>query len=155
MTFRIRGLDPAAFSDFRAMDELSLEAMGSRRYVINEANAAPCRITLEDAEIGETVLLLGWHHQKALTPYNQNGPIFVRQDAETAWDSLAAIPPSLERRLLSVRGFDRNGYMIDAEIVEGPRLTEQIATFWANDQILYLQAHFARRGCFAATIKRA
>ena len=55
----------------------------------------------------------------------------------------------------AVRGFDTGGMMIAAEVVEGRALVALVEQFFANGEIAYLHAHFARRGCFAARIERA
>lgn len=79
--FRIQGLDPNAFAPAFDQSPAWLEARTIERHTVTAKPGAPCRITLEDAEIGETVLLLSHRHQPAQTPYGQSGPIFVRETA--------------------------------------------------------------------------
>lgn len=45
--------------------------------------------------------------------------------------------------------------MLDAEIVDGKELKPLIERFLANENVSYLHAHFARRGCYAALIERS
>lgn len=77
MSFRIAGLDPKPFLPLFALSEAELTARGIERVVVASRPGAPCRITLDDAEPGEPVLLLSYQHQSADTPYRQQGPIFV------------------------------------------------------------------------------
>lgn len=153
MTFRIVGLDPARYRRLHALPEEALRAEGARRVRVQAKHAAPCRISLDDAEVGETVLLLSHEHQPADTPYRQQGPIFVRE-TEARFDAVGAIPPALARRPLSLRGFDREHMMIEADLADGADAAALIERFFANPDVAYIQAHYARRGCFAALIDR-
>jgi hypothetical protein len=155
MAFRIRGLDAAQFERLFGADVAELARAGVERHQVKEKPGAPCRITLEDAEPGETVLLLSHRHQPAMTPYRQEGPIFIRETARAACEAIDIVPPALAIRMLSVRAFNAEGSMLDADLVDGQALPGLIERFWANPEIAYAQAHYARRGCFAATITRA
>ncbi len=61
----------------------------------------PCRITLEDAEPGESLLLLRWTHLDMQTPYRASGPIFVRELARETGLYRNSIPEQQRIRLLS------------------------------------------------------
>jgi hypothetical protein len=61
----------------------------------------------------------------------------------------------LRRRTLSLRAFDARHEMTDADLVEGAQCEDLIARLFADRRVDYLQAHFARRGCYAARIERA
>lgn len=148
------GLDPAPFRHLHALDEAGLAALGAHRVGVDAKPSAPCRVTLEDAEIGEHVVLLGYVHQPADTPYRQQGPIFVRESG-ARFDRVGAIPPALAMRPLSLRGYDESGMMVAADLVDGGVAETLIASFFADPAVAYIHAHYARRGCFAARIDRA
>lgn len=154
MSFRITGLQPAPFAHLHALSDADLARAGAQRVRVEQKPAAPCRISLDDAEIGETVLLLNYTHQPAATPYHQQGPIFVRETGQR-FDARDAIPPALARRTLSLRGFDASHMMIEADLVEGAEAVLLIERFFANRAVAYIHAHYARRGCFAAMVERA
>lgn len=154
MSFRITGLDPAPFRELHFLSEEALAEQGVRRVRIEERHAAPCRISLDDAEIGESVLLINYDHLPVNTPYRQQGPIFVRE-TEKRFDRVDVVAPSLSRRTLSLRGFDREDMMIEANLVEGASAAEMIQRFFSNPNVSYIHAHYARRGCYAALIERA
>jgi hypothetical protein len=153
MSYRITGLDPAPFRDLHFLPDDALAEKGVRRVRIESKHAAPCRISLDDAEAGEAVLLLNYDHQPANTPYRQQGPIFVRE-SEARFDRVDVIPPALARRTLSLRGFDGEDMMVEADLVEGGEAPALIARFFANPNVAYIHAHYARRGCYAALIER-
>src|SRR5262249_35639552 len=114
----------------------------------------PCRVTLEDVEPGETLLLLNHEHLPVDSPYRSRHAIFVREGAETAARYEDVVPLQLERRLLSVRSFDGEGMMVDADVVEGSALSELIDRMFADPSVEYLHVHNAKRGCFAARVDR-
>ncbi len=154
MSFRVSGLDPNLFADLHALSDAALAAKGAQRVRVDQKPNAPCRISLDDAEVGESVLLLNYDHQPADTPYRQQGPIFVRE-TKARFDGSDVIPPALERRTLSLRGFDANHMMIEADLVDGAQAAQLIERFFANPEVAYIHAHYAKRGCYAARFDRA
>ena len=154
MTYRIAGLDPDLFAHMHLLSDAELKTAGAERVRVAEKPGAPCRISLDDAEIGETVLLLSFPHQQGETPYRQQGPIFVRETRDR-FDAAGRMPPALARRTLSLRGYDARHNMIEADLVEGAEAETLVARFFANSNVAYIHAHYAKRGCFAARIDRA
>jgi hypothetical protein len=155
MSFRITGLDPAPFRPLYGVSETALAARGVIRAVADAKPGYPDRVTLTDAEPGETVLLLNYTHQGADTPYRASHAIFVREGARDAFDAVDIVPKALRIRPLSLRAFDTWRLMVDADLVEGEALEGAIETLLANPEVRYVQAHYARRGCYAARITRA
>ncbi|MGZ5960896.1 MAG: DUF1203 domain-containing protein [Rhizomicrobium sp.] len=154
MSFRIRGLSPGQFEPFLALDDAELTARGMRREIIDEPHAAPCRVTLVDADPGERVILLPFAHQTADSPYQAGGPIYVRERAREAFDRVGELPPVFSGRLLSVRAYDADGMMIHADIADSdPR--ELFTQFFADPATDYLHVHYARRGCYSCRVDRA
>ena len=154
MDFRITGLQAQRFSHLFGLSDAELARHRARRYTCDEKPGFPCRVSLEDAEPGEPVLLLNYEHLPVESPYRASHAIYVREREQPSFDEVNAIPPALLPRLLAVRGFDANGMMVAADVVEGRSLVPLVERFLANDAIAYLHAHFARRGCFAARIDR-
>jgi hypothetical protein len=66
-----------------------------------------------------------------------------------------AIPEVMRIRPISLRAFDAKNEMVDADVVDGAQLEGVIERFFARDEVGYLQAHYAKRGCYAARIDRA
>ena len=155
MPFRIRGLDAAPFQPLFGLRDDELAARGVIRYTVREQHSSPDRIELRDAEPGETVLLLNHEYLDADTPYRGRHAIFVREGASTPFDAIGVVPEALRRRLISLRAFDAAGMMLDADVAEGTQLEALIERLFALPEVAYLQAHHARRGCYAARIERA
>lgn len=155
MAYRVSGIDPAPFQHLFAMSDQELAHHRAKRYVADSKPGFPCRISLADAEPGERVILAPFTHHTAATAYQASGPIFVRESARERFETIDAVPEQLATRLLSLRAYDDNGMMIDADVVDGRELEANIKRFLGNAEVAYIHAHFARRGCYAARIERA
>lgn len=155
MGFRITGLAISEFRDLFGLDDHLLAERGIERVLVDQANAAPCRITLDDARPGETVLLLNYEHQPAANPYRSRHAIFIREVASTTFDEVDVVPDAIRRRLLSVRAFDTADRMVDADVADGSELEDLLSSMLARDDVAYVHLHYARRGCFAARAERA
>ena len=152
MSFRIRGLEPASFDPLFALDDAALAEKSMRRVLIDAAHSAPCRVSLQDAEPGERVILLPFAHHVAHSPYRASGPIYVRE-RQKAFDRVDELPPVFEGRLLAVRAYDTGGMMLDADVVESdPRALFE--TFFADPATDYIHVHYARRGCYSCRVER-
>ena len=155
MTFRIQGLVRQAFQPLIGQPDHVLARHRARRQVADASPGYPDRITLDDVPVGESVLLVHHEHQSADTPFRASHAIFVWEHAPATWDRLDEIPPALARRLISLRAFDAAHMMIDADIAPGESLRNPIERFFANTQVAYLHAHYAKWGCYAARVDRA
>ncbi|MGE5176579.1 MAG: DUF1203 domain-containing protein [Hyphomicrobiales bacterium] len=153
--YRIVGLDPDPFRPLFELDDETLARRGAVRRVVSEANVTPCRVSLEDAEPGEEVLLLRFAHLEAASPYAASGPIFVRRAATRRFVATNAIPDMLRRRLLSVRAYDASHFMLESDVVEGAVLDGAIRRLFENPDVDYLHVHNARPGCFDCRVERA
>lgn len=155
MDFRISGLSPRPFEHLYSLSDAELARHRARRYTCDGKPGFPCRVSLEDAEPGEEVLLVNYEHLPVDSPYRASHAIYVRTAARKPFDAVNAIPEALRTRLLAIRGFDARGMMVAADIAEGAVAVPLIERFLADGDVAFLHAHFARRGCFAARIDRA
>ena len=154
MGFQIFALDIDRFAHLFDQDDEALAKEGVRRIVVDSDPGYPCRVSLRDAGIGETVLLMNYEHQPAPTAYRSSHAIFVRERACQASPEKNEVPGMFRHRLLSVRAFDASGMLIGADIVDGRRLESLIGPMLANEAAAYLHIHTARPGCYAALVRR-
>ncbi|HXC57477.1 MAG TPA: DUF1203 domain-containing protein [Rhizomicrobium sp.] len=153
MSFRIRGLAATQFEPLFALDDAALAGRSMRRVAIDAPHSAPCRVTLADAEPGEQVLLIPFAHHMAPSPYRAAGPIYIRGGGRPAFDRIDALPPVFAGRLLSVRAYDAQGMMCDADVVDSdPRAL--FDAYFADPATDYLHVHYARRGCYSCRVDR-
>ena len=154
MSFRIVGLPLEPFRHLLDADPDTLRKQGVILQIVDEPHSAPCRVTLEDAEVGEEVLLLSYRHMDAVTPYAASGPIFVRRKARRQFEGVGVIPDQQRRRLLSVRAYDAQDMLVESEVVAGADLEPLIERFFSNPSTAYLHVHNARPGCFACRVEQ-
>ena len=140
MDFRFKGLPLEPFRPYFAMSDAELAAHDVKRMVADAKPGFPCRITLEDAEPGERLLLLSFPHQPAHSPYKASGPIFVRENARGSFDA-SEIPPVLRNRLLSLRAYDAAGMMVDAEVIEGNEVEGELKRLFARSDVENVHIH--------------
>jgi hypothetical protein len=154
MTYRIRGLDPAPYRSLFGMPDDQLAARGVVRMRVTEKPSFPCRVTLEDRDIGERVLLLNHVSHDVANPYRASHAIFVTEGDIEAAEFVDRVPPVFATRVLSLRGFDADGMMADAMLRQPGEADEGIRRLFDNPEIVAIHAHNASRGCFAARIER-
>ena len=153
MTYRIRGLEPAPFAHLFDLDDAELGAEGMSRITVDNPNF-PCRISLRDADMGDEVILLNHVSHDGANPYRASHAIFVSRSAQEAAEYVDAIPPALDRRILSLRAFDADGMMVEATLAQPGEADPAIRKLLANPAATHIDAHNAIRGCFAARIER-
>ena len=155
MNFRIKAFDDREFVALFNLGNSELEKIGAVKMIVDEFPGFPCRVSLEDAEIGEEVILLPYQHHKTNSPYQSSGPIFVRKIAKSSIYEINEIPKMFNHRLLSLRGYDKNASMKDASVIEGNNLKAQIFKIFENDDIQYIHIHNAKPGCYNCLVERA
>ena len=146
---------PLDSSLFTSLSLSELEAAKATWVEVDACPGYPCRVSLEDAKIGERVLALTYMHHKTNTPYQSSGPIFVREHSVTANTKVNEIPQMLRHRLLSVRGYSQDGTMLEADVAEGVELEKCIDSILQNSRVEYIQIHNAKPGCFNCSVVRA
>ena len=153
MIYRIRGLDPTPYRHLSGLSEAELAGHGAVRMRVDSQPGYPCRVTLDDAGPGTTVLLVN-HVSHEGGPYHASHAIFVTEDATSAAEFVDAIPPALDRRILSLRAFDSDGMMVDARLAQPGEAGTAIRAMLENEAVDHIDAHNAIRGCFAARVER-
>ena len=152
MTYRITGLDPDHFAPLFALGDEALAERSIVRMAVTSHPGFPCRVSLDDAEPGASVLLLN-HVSVAEGPYAATHAIFVSEGAaQGRYED--EVPPALDRRLLSLRAFDASHMMVDALVAAPGEADAAIRRLFENAATEYIHAHNATRGCFAAVVER-
>ncbi|OWU85622.1 hypothetical protein ATO6_01435 [Oceanicola sp. 22II-s10i] len=154
MTFQIEALPYDAFAPLFALDDMALADAGARRMTVDHKPGFPCRVSLQDAEVGETVILVNHTHLDLGSPYDARHAVFVRQDAPQAAPVAGEVPEVLHHRLLSLRAFDAGGMMIAADVVEGAEVAARLDAMFGATDVSFIDIHNAKPGCFAARARR-
>lgn len=154
MPFQVSGLDAEPFAALFALDDAALAARQVQRVIADRRPGFPCRVSLADAEPGEELLLLAWAHQDADTPFRASGPIYVRRGAQRQRPPPGTVDDYLRTRLLSVRAYDGDHRMVDAEVCDGRDAAATFERLLDAPAVAYLHVHNARRGCWFCRVDR-
>ncbi len=149
MAYRVSGLDPAAFADTDA-----LIAAGAIRVRATSRPGFPCRITLEDAAPGESLLLVHHVSHDVATPFRSSYATYVREGATRAPEYVDKPPPFLAHRTLGLRGFDAGGMLRHARVAQPGEADDAIRVLLENEDVAYIDIHNAGAGCFMARVER-
>ncbi len=155
MDFRITGLSATPFRHLFGLSDSALASLGVKPLIVDSNPGYPDRIEMRDGRVGERFLLLNHEHQPADTPYRASHAIYVRDGAETTFDKVNEVPEAMRLRLLSLRAFDSDDMIIDADIVEGAEVEPVIQRLLSNPEAAYIHVHYAKQGCFSGKIERA
>jgi len=155
MSFRISGLPVAPFAPFFGLADEQLAEHHIVRHTANQSPGFPCRVSLRDAEAGETLLLLNYEHLNVASPYRSRYAIYVREYAEEVRPAINEVPELLRHRLLSLRAFDKGGMLLDADVADGREIEPLIERMLGQRNVEYIHVHNAKAGCFAARVDRA
>jgi hypothetical protein len=149
MTYRISGLDPMPFADAEA-----LIGIGAIRVQATCQPGFPCRVTLEDAAPGESLLLVNHVSHDVATPFRSSYAIYVREAARAAATYVDSMPPFLGHRTLGLRGFDESGMLHEARVARPGEADAAIDAMMADRAIAYVDIHNAAAGCFLVRAER-
>lgn len=155
MTYKINGLDPSQFSYLSGMSDEALARHNAVRVTADKDRGFPCRVTLEDARAGESLILLHHVSHDVATPYRSAYAIYIRENAAAAAAYEDETPPLFEGRPLGLRGFGADGNLKNALLALPGEADAKIRELLADPAIAYIDAHNAAHGCFAARIDRA
>jgi hypothetical protein len=150
----VTGLDPAPFRPLFGLSDDELASRGVVRMTVS-GPTFPCRVSLTDREIGETVLLLNHVSHDVANPYRAAHAIFVTENDEDAAEYIDQVPPVFEKRILSLRAFGESGMMVDAALAQPGEADAVIRRLFENEWVDHIDAHNATRGCFSARIDRS
>jgi hypothetical protein len=154
MTFQIRALDPRQFTKLFELSDAELAASMAVRRTATAKPGFPCRVSLEDAEVGEELVLVNYEHQPGSSPYRAAHAIFVRKGAEQAHPGVGEVPALFHDRVLSLRVFDDRAMIVAADLVDGKDLGPALDRLLADTAAAYVQIHYAKFGCYAARADR-
>lgn len=154
MTYRIRGLEPRRFRPLFDLSDEELRKRGARRVRADEHPGFPCRVTLQDAAPGETLVLLNHVSNDVDGPFRTSYGIYIREKATDAACFRDEVPPVMTVRRLALRCFDAEGMLVGAEIAERGDADGGIRQLLERPAVASIHAHSPAFGCFIAKVER-
>ena len=154
MSFQIHALPHDQFDHLFSMSDSELANERAIRTAVNTSPGYPCRVSLSNANIGETVILVNFEHQPADSPYRAAHAVYIRENIKQVFPEIDVVPELFDTRLISIRAFDDKHNIVQADVVDGLCLKESIQTIFQNTKVEYLHLHNAKPGCYLARVTR-
>lgn len=155
MNFQISGLPAHPFQSLFDLSESELRRRGGMRVRADSSPGYPCRVSLEDATVGESLVLIHFDHHAVEGPYRAGGPIYVRHSAIPAALRVNEVPPVVRQRLMSVRAYSETGMLMEAEVAPGSDIDAPIRRLLQAPGVRYLHLHNAKPGCYSCRVDPA
>ena len=81
MSFQIHALAIDTFKPLFSMSDEELAEKRAKRIIVDSNPGFPCRVSLSDAEVGETVIPTNFEHFAVESPYRSSHAIYIRENA--------------------------------------------------------------------------
>lgn len=150
----LSGIDHQPFQSLFDEDDRTLARRGIVRRRADGAASYPCRISLTDAPRGAELLLLTYTHLDRDSPYRASGPVFVQRQVTRCVLPPRVVPPYVQRRMISVRAYDRAAFMLSGQLCAGTDAGVQLDRLFADPAVAFVQLHYAGHGCFSCQAER-
>jgi hypothetical protein len=154
MAYRISGLARQEFEPLFELGEEELARRNARRVRADSPTGFPCRVTLEDAEPGEGLILLNYVSHDVPTPFRTAYAIYVREAAGEPPCYRDEVPALLDKRTLGLRGFNAEGMLRGGLLAMPGEADARIRELFERPEIASIHAHNAAVGCFLARVER-
>lgn len=155
MSFRFHALGHEQFTRYFTMSPPELRRHRAVLRIADKKPGFPCRVSLEDANIGERVLLMHFEHLPVESPFRASHAIYVREGARTCTVDLGEVPTMFRTRQLSLRCFDADAMLVEAHLCEGRNVESMLLETLRQSCVAHVDVHFAKPGCFGARVTRA
>jgi hypothetical protein len=135
MGFQIQSLAAENFEHLFVLTDAELAQQHACKMVVTENLGAPCRVSLVDAEVGETVVLTHFTHQSADTAYRASHAVYVREGVSARTIAENKVPKVLRSRLISILSFDEDHMMVGGDVAPGEDLAAALTAAFENDGV--------------------
>ena len=115
----------------------------------------PCRLSLEDAEVGEELYLFSHAPFAAANAYRETGPVFIRKNAIPASLAVNELPDIALARSIVVRAYSAAGTMISATQAETREIANTIRLAFRDETVEFVHLRAVVTGCFLCEARRA
>ncbi|CAM4160119.1 DUF1203 domain-containing protein [Pseudoalteromonas byunsanensis] len=153
--FRFVALKKEQFDSYMELSDEELAIHHAKWMIVDKEPGYPCRVSLEDAKIGERVLFIPYWHHDVQSAYRAMGTILVRERARNTQFEVNQVPTMLHHRFLSVKVYDSSNMMIAHDLAKGSELEVKLRSQFQNPNAAYIHLHYASPGCFCSAVYRA
>jgi hypothetical protein len=121
--------------------------------VADSPEGYPCRHCLRFAKPGERLILFPYASIPAGHSYSEVGPIFVHEQPCDRYSAIDKFPPDL-RAGRSMRAYNSNYDMIDAEVVNSSEPEAVVEKLFGKPETAFVDVRSVTRGCYTFRIQR-
>ena len=146
-SYQLVAIDPTIADRYRADPTATA-------VVADAPTGYPCRQCLEDAAVGDELILVAHDPFEGSSPYTGTTAIFLHKSPCTPFGRRVAAPEMLVRRRLSLRGYGSDHMMKAAAVVDGTELDAAITGMFDDERVAYLHVHNAAPGCWNCRVVR-
>ncbi|HEX4701984.1 MAG TPA: DUF1203 domain-containing protein [Pseudonocardiaceae bacterium] len=146
-TFRVEPIPASTLDRIRSTGRD--EAGNEPRERVDIEGGSPLRCCLRDANPGERMLLIAHTPPGVTGPYAERGPVFVHAEPCDGYADTDSYPAGLTHRRQIVRGYDHNGNMATATVVEdGLAAERELVELFARPDIRVAHVRNVAAGCY-------
>ena len=154
MSPAMTGLPRQDFAHLSGLNDKVLRLQNIMRQTVDAKPGPSCRITLQDADAGETVLLLSYQSHDVPAPCALRSAAYVREGAAQAAAYRDALPPVFADRPVALRLFNQDAMLVGADMSFNPGVKAKIEQGFARVEVAGIHGHNPVYGCFVAGIGR-
>jgi hypothetical protein len=125
-----------------------------QKITVDQSPGYPCRLSLEDAKIGEEVYLFSHQPFTNENPYRETGPVFVRTEADQATLEPGQIPDMIKRRPIIVRSYSADETLLSGDPAEGEDVGQVIQQCLNREGVAFLHIRAALTGCYLCKVEQ-
>jgi hypothetical protein len=151
VTFHIEAIPPAKLEEIRRGGR---DDAGNPHRPVTADGAEPLRCCLRLSRPGEQIALIAFQPPGGTGPYQETGPVFVHAAACGGYPPDAGWPPGFRDRQQVLRGYDHDGRIIDAVLVDGDKAEGGIAALLGDPRVALVQSRNVLYGCYMFTVRR-
>ncbi len=152
--FQVKALPAGQFAALWELSASELQQRSAQLIAVDSEVGYPCRISLQDAPVGEQLIAMPYVHHPVKSFFRASGPIYIRRQVPESKPAPGEIPSFLASRLISIRAYDSAAMLHTADVVSGDQLDTVIPKLLSVNQISYLHLHNARPGCYLCEVTR-
>tara|TARA_R110000824_G_scaffold4203_8_gene19974 strand:- start:7527 stop:8009 length:483 start_codon:yes stop_codon:yes gene_type:complete len=157
MSYPNTGMNQDHITCFQGATAEKRAAQGALQMTMTRKPGFPCRISVEDAEVWEELILFHCMSHDVDSPYGSSYVIFARTGLAAAAQFTRftnVVPPVFESRPLGMRAFGINAMLKAASHALPGEADRSIRQLFELNELAYIDVHNAAHGCFVARVER-
>lgn len=149
-SIQITNFDPQPAQSFFEMDDRKLALRHACRRIADAKPGHPCRVSLQDAGVGDELIVFHYPHHDVASPHRASGPVFVRKNARAAQLAINELPGHLGHCQLALREYDENSMPVAAQTARAANWARPFNNCRMNSRCVTSMCTMQRKGVVIA-----